>query len=66
MTDITMCTSLRPDAQCPMREQCYRYKATPDEFRQSFFTEAPFIFAQGDHVMCEYFRPVDQPRAGHE
>lgn len=33
MADITMCRN----AGCPMKNKCYRYTATPDMYRQSWF-----------------------------
>ena len=38
MPDITMCTG----EGCKLKETCYRYKATPDEFRQVYFAEVPY------------------------
>ena len=35
---------------CPIKETCYRYKATPSEFRQSYFIEAPYKDGE-----CEYY-----------
>ena len=37
MPDITMCNG----AGCEAAEQCYRHRAIPNEFRQSFFVTAP-------------------------
>lgn len=37
MADITMCKG----GDCPLKEQCYRYKATMS-FYQSYFVEPPF------------------------
>jgi hypothetical protein len=37
MPDITMC----PGTNCPHKETCYRYTATPSEHRQAYFMEAP-------------------------
>lgn len=37
MADITMCVG----ADCPLRETCYRYTATPNEHRQSFADFTP-------------------------
>jgi hypothetical protein len=37
MSDITMCVG----TNCPHKETCYRYTATPNEFRQSYFMETP-------------------------
>lgn len=38
MPDITMCNG----DNCPLKETCYRFTATPDEFRQTYFTDAPY------------------------
>jgi len=38
MPDITMC----PGGDCPLKETCYRYKAEPSEYLQSYFMEAPY------------------------
>jgi len=35
--DITMCKG----TDCPAKESCYRFTATPNEFRQSYFMEPP-------------------------
>lgn len=37
MPDITMCVG----TDCPQKETCYRYTAKPNEYRQSYFMEAP-------------------------
>lgn len=47
MPDITMC---RGDL-CGRRETCYRFNATPNEFRQSYFVKVP-LKESGD---CEYY-----------
>ena len=36
MADITKCKG----TDCPLKETCYRYNATPDDY-QSYFTEVP-------------------------
>lgn len=46
MPDISMCQ----DAECPMKESCYRYTAKPKELHQSWFTGNP-IHAED----CEFF-----------
>ncbi len=46
MADITMCSGVG----CPLKEKCYRFKAIPCEFRQSYFTEPPL-----KNGKCEYF-----------
>jgi len=38
MPDITMCEG----QDCPLKESCYRYTATPSEFRQSYFIDPPY------------------------
>lgn len=37
MADITKCEG----ANCPIKENCYRYTAKANEFRQSYFTDPP-------------------------
>jgi hypothetical protein len=32
MPDISMCTN----EECPLKETCYRYNATPSEFMQAY------------------------------
>ena len=56
MPDITMCRGVRKEdgAVCSMRDSCYRFKATPSEYRQSFFISGPFI-NEPDGTSCEYF-----------
>lgn len=48
--DITMCD----DKECPLKETCYRFKATPSEFRQSYFSESPRKEDKCDHFMEIY------------
>ena len=38
MPDITMCIG----NDCPLKETCYRYTATPSEYCQSYFMESPY------------------------
>ena len=45
MPDITMCTGVG----CPLKETCYRYKAKPDEYWQSFFMKPPFEKGKCEH-----------------
>lgn len=47
MADITMCEG----KGCTKREECYRFTATPNEYRQSYFVGTP-IQEDGD---CEHF-----------
>lgn len=38
MPDITMCEG----GSCPKRDQCYRFRAVPSEYRQSYFQQPPW------------------------
>lgn len=49
MSDITMCEG----GSCPDKTWCYRHTATPNPWRQSYFTEPPF--KEGE--FCVYFGP---------
>lgn len=46
MPDIALCEG----TGCPLKEKCYRYKATPSKYRQSYFYEIPYLGSN-----CEYF-----------
>ncbi len=48
MPDITMCE----DETCSQKEECYRYTAQPNPYRQSYFTE---IVRDIQSDFCEYF-----------
>jgi hypothetical protein len=50
MPDITMCKG----TACPKKESCYRFKATPSEFRQSYFANAP---TEGG--ACKYYWAIE-------
>ena len=45
MPDITMCEG----GDCPAKEKCYRYRAKPNEFRQSYFVHPPYKDGKCDH-----------------
>lgn len=49
MPDITMCKG----RDCPLRESCYRYTATPSEYRQSYFVTDPIELRDDDD--CDYW-----------
>lgn len=49
MPDITMCCNI----DCPLKEKCYRYRAVPDSYWQSFAMYKP-----KDNV-CDYFWLID-------
>jgi hypothetical protein len=55
MPDITMCSG----DGCPIKETCYRYKATPTEW-QSYFSTPPFDKRRG----CQsYWEMYDQRKS---
>lgn len=56
MPDITMCEN----TSCYMREQCYRFMATPDA-RQSVTTFTPLSDSE-----CEYFMPLKRGKFWQE
>lgn len=37
MPDMAMCSG----GECPKKDECYRYRAIPNEFRQSYFSKIP-------------------------
>lgn len=47
MPDITMCEG----TGCPMCDECYRYTAKPNEYRQSYFDITPYDDESGE---CEH------------
>lgn len=49
MPDITMC---KGDG-CSAAENCYRYRAIPNRFWQSYFVESP-----GIDKSCKHFEPL--------
>ena len=46
MADITMCEG----KGCEIKEICYRYRATPSEFGQSYFFNSP-----NNGLECDYY-----------
>lgn len=51
MPDITLCT----DNKCPMRNECYCFRAKPSKWGQSYFAESPLKDGK-----CEYFFPLEE------
>ena len=49
MPDISMCTG----KDCPFKESCYRFTATPSKYMQSYFCEPPII--KGEEITCDYY-----------
>ena len=46
MADITMCNG----KYCELAQTCYRYKAEPSKYRQSYFCETPIKDGK-----CDYY-----------
>jgi hypothetical protein len=61
VSDITKCKG----EHCKRREQCYRFTAPSNEYRQAYFTTAP---VDVKHGTCEYYWPVRgwEPPRGDE
>jgi len=51
MPDITMCDG----KGCEIKENCLRYKATPSEFRQSYFCDPP-----NKGLECDYYWELEE------
>jgi hypothetical protein len=49
-SDITMCTG----GECPFKTMCHRYTIIPNELRQSYFVEPPFIIVKSK-PSCTFF-----------
>jgi len=50
MADITMCKG----SGCRARNHCYRFTATPDPYRQSWFVQTP-----GSNKKCDYYYEME-------
>ena len=53
MPDISMCQGFN----CNIKDNCYRFKAKPSEFRQSWFCKSPNI----DDLNCDYYWEITKP-----
>jgi hypothetical protein len=51
MPDICMCIG----GDCPLKETCYRYRAIPTDYRQSYFLNPPY---EGDH--CDHYGAIHE------
>ena len=53
--DMSMCR----DFECPLREKCLRYNATPNRSYQSYFQKSPrkshVFISDCDDELCEYY-----------
>lgn len=60
MSDISMCKGMVSGQesdevkQCPIREQCYRFTAPANPYRQAFFIESPGYFEGEFEFKCDY------------
>jgi len=52
MPDITMCKGL----DHPKCNTCYRKVATPNEYRQSYFTDIPIQHPNSSNPICTWYR----------
>jgi hypothetical protein len=50
MPDITMCEN----RECPLRETCYRFKAEPSKWRQSYFVDM-----KPKDGKCDYYWKIE-------
>lgn len=57
MPDISLCNNYK----CPLRDKCYRYRAVPDKYWQSFanFTPITFPFGPGTVTKCDVFWDIE-------
>jgi hypothetical protein len=55
MPDIAMCKG----TDCPMKNECYRFLATPSEFRQSYFVIPPI-----ENGVCQEFWDAKPTKKG--
>lgn len=56
MADITKCQGIG----CPSKEECYRFKAEENSFRQSYFVNAPYELKESGDVICKYFWSMEK------
>lgn len=61
MADITMCNG----KNCELAQTCYRYKANPSQYRQSYFCETPIKDGKCDHYW-EYCSNCNQYNGTHK
>lgn len=55
MPDITMCLGYT----CRVKEKCYRFKAVPNPYRQSYFTLPPVTENRKE---CEHYIPMHKEK----
>lgn len=56
MVDVTLCVN----NHCPLRDKCYRYRAIPDKYWQSYSKFEPHTnTGWKDGFECDYFWQID-------
>lgn len=55
MADITKCQG----QDCPLKNDCYRFTAESNGFRQSYFVKVPVVIEEKMGAFCDYFYPVE-------
>ena len=57
MPDVTLCDNYK----CPLRDMCYRYRAVPNKYWQSFshFTPVTFPLGSGMTTKCDHFWNIE-------
>ena len=53
MPDIAMCLN----SECPLKEKCYRFTATPDKYWQAYSDFEPYTLPNKKQVTCDAFIP---------
>jgi hypothetical protein len=53
MPDISLCKGIN----CNIKDNCYRFKAEPSKFMQSWFFNSPNL----DPLNCDYYWEVTKP-----
>lgn len=57
MSDISMCAT----DTCPSRSECYRFRAEPSPYWQSYLYGKP-----DERGRCDHFWPVEKEEPAHE
>jgi len=55
MPDITMCKGSTEVQVCPLRLNCYRFCAEPNEYWQAYFVGIPY---DESSQSCEFYWPM--------
>lgn len=58
MPDISMCMN----NTCPLRDKCYRYRAVPDKYWQTFagFSPKTIDIGAGTITKCDHFWNIEE------